>query len=72
MDVEAEESRWLIRNDVEETTNEHQWTRIRCSGSEVSQEDFCSLFGERFRRRSEAVKYLSLFVWIVSDTVGAY
>ena len=51
---------WLIRNDGEETTNEHQWTRIRCSGSEASQEDFCSLIGERFRRRSEAVKHLSL------------
>ena len=46
------------------TTNEHQWTRISWSGSEVGQEDFCSLFGERCRCRREAVKRLSLFVWI--------
>ena len=54
----------INRNDAEETTNEHQWTRIRCSGSKVGREVLCSLFGERCRCRRETVKRLSLFVWI--------
>ena len=41
-------------------------TKWRCipilSPFEVEREDFCSLFGERFRRRPEAVKRLFLFV----------
>ena len=35
----------LFRNDMEETTNEHQWTRIRCRGSDVHHQDFSSLLG---------------------------
>ena len=54
----------LNRNDAEETTNEHQWTRIRCSGSGVGREALISLFGEHCRGRPKAGKRRSLFVWI--------
>ncbi len=54
----------LSRNDAEETTNEHQWARIRSGGNEVCRENFCPLFGERRLGRLERVKLLFLFVWI--------